>query len=542
MSSIRLTLSDLFSRQLELELPDSDGTGKRYVKLEHLTEVGGYLDYHAPIAELRPLAVKELQISGLEWRIPGGRVFFGTPATVAVLNVDGAFSFAGDAGIPLDGELFVSSLDTEVVTIELATRRISCDFRADRLVLVQNDRVGHAAFGAIDAKNLQTALGGFFVRLDGLQAQTSRASWEPDQTRYEAAAVTLRRLSTHNKQVELEADQLELPAGLDLGPEGLAVGELAIDQATLVLNDLTALLSPPDPPAPDPATPAPDPPVEPGDPEVPRLGLIDLRLLDQLDGQVDVDATVDATVPVIGHRRATHHFRVAVDDGTINFKKLERDLASLEDAVIDFEVRNGHLVLERDVPIIPWLQKPIVTWALNDVERGLARKKVVRLRTLFNYSIPNENGGERADGRTERSGGVTLRSLSCDGVDVALRLAEPPADRSLVGPLSRATLAGLTITGGFGHVAEGTSPAGELTIAAADLDFSVRDLDIGGLRFSAANIHVDAIESARLEFTGLRPGKLVATLHGVRLTGGTLRPPPPSTGEPVTETPDRSPD
>ena len=523
---MRLTLVNSSSRQLDLALADT-GKGTRFIKLEHLTEVSGLVTWQQPTAQLRPLTLREVQITGFEWPIPHGRVFFGTPATLAMLNVDGELSLAGDAGIPLDGELFAATLDTEVVTVELADRRISCDFRFARIVLVQNEGVGHAAIGTVDARNLQTSLLGFFVRLDGLVASGSRAIWQPGRTAFESASMSLRTLIAQRKGLDFEADQIELPRGMTVADGAIHIGELVVGKATVAIEDVLGWDVAAGDAAPPPATTDVD--VTTSTDEVATapttkllFDLIDLRLLDLLAGQVDVDATVDATVPVIGRRRATHHFRVPVEDGTINYKELERDLATLEDAVIDFEVRDGRLVLERDVPVLPGLNKPLVIWELSDVELALAKKRIVRLHTLLGYAFPNAGGGKSRDKSTEKPS-VVLRKLDCDNIDITLGIDEPALDQSpaaptLAGAIPRISVGELHVSGALRYQRGQDPPPSELSITAAAINLALRNVDLGGARLDIGSVRIDAIESARLGFTGMRPNALLATIRGLRLT------------------------
>src|SRR5262249_13303508 len=99
----------------------------------------------------------------------------------------------------------------------------------------------------------------------------------------------------------------------------LAFEELAIDEAVVILDPLLSV--------PAPGTP---PPAQPAARERPLNQDYDFAFLDRLAGQLDVDVVVDAKVPLIKRRVATHCFRVPIVEGTLNFKDLERDLSLLE--------------------------------------------------------------------------------------------------------------------------------------------------------------------------------------------------------------------
>src|SRR5690606_11864726 len=128
----------------------------------------------------------------------------------------------------------------------------------------------------------------------------------------------------------LDAPRIDLPGGFALGGEATGF-DVVVPELTLAVEDLmaswprrsTAALT-------EAATAVEAEP--PADPE-PRRRL-DLDFLDRIDGRLDVDLTVDVTLPVLGSRRKTHHFRVPIAKGTFNYKDLEGDLAKLEDAFI----------------------------------------------------------------------------------------------------------------------------------------------------------------------------------------------------------------
>src|SRR5688572_23497209 len=116
----------------------------------------------------------------------------------------------------------------------------------------------------------------------------------------------------------------------------------------------------------------------------PAAPLFDRNTLDRLGGSIDVDLQVDLTLPIVGRRRATHEFRIRVIDGALDFMELENDLAMLENALLDFAVREGRLVLERGIPLLPTRGhgKPIVTWDLEPDDLALAEHNLVRLAVL----------------------------------------------------------------------------------------------------------------------------------------------------------------
>jgi hypothetical protein len=152
------------------------------------------------------------------------------------------------------------------------------------------------------------------------------------------------------------------------------------------------------------AVPMADPPrreTDPGAPSAPPL--LDWNLFDGLSGRVDVDLGVVLKLPVL-ERRAVHEFRVAVDRGTVDFRKLERGLAGLEDSLLDFSVRDGELVLELGVPLLPTrgFGRRLIAWELPAAEQPLANDDRVRLARL---AQPRILVGSDSDGDKNASPG-----------------------------------------------------------------------------------------------------------------------------------------
>src|SRR5690606_38543108 len=121
---------------------------------------------------------------------------------------------------------------------------------------------------------------------------------------------------------------------------------------------------------------------------------LDLGFLDRLRGRIHLDVVTDIRLPIIRTRRATHTVRLEVRDGMIEYKRLEKGLAPLEDAVLDFAIRKGRLVLEKDIPLIPFDRRTLVSWPLEEDERRLADGGWVRLARLARPRVEVDTGRE----------------------------------------------------------------------------------------------------------------------------------------------------
>jgi hypothetical protein len=100
-------------------------------------------------------------------------------------------------------------------------------------------------------------------------------------------------------------------------------------------------------------------------------------------------------LPVIHRRVATHTARLAIAAGAIDFKELEHGLSLLEDTILDFEVEDRALLLERDAVLA---KKRLFAWPLD--APGVARTR--RGSGGPAHAAPAGGRGERARAGRER--------------------------------------------------------------------------------------------------------------------------------------------
>lgn len=229
--------------------------------------------------------------------------------------------------------------------------------------------------------------------------------------------------------------------------------------------------------------------VDEGEPGAPFV--FDWGILDFLSGRVDVDVHVDIAVPVIGRRKATHRLRVPIENGIIDYRELERNLANLENALLDFAVREEGLALERVNPIFPMRGhgKPIVVWPLGPEDRALAERDHVRLALLSSY----EMAGPPSSTSDEPSA-ISLKKLDLLGLTADLSVA--PVEIPLEGPLRLRHVERLELRGELHDHGPGS-----LAADVSGLALSVRDL--GGLSIDLAS--AVSIRPISIAFADLRP-------------------------------------
>jgi hypothetical protein len=253
---------------------------------------------------------------------------------------------------------------------------------------------------------------------------------------------------------------------------------------------------------------------------------IDWRLLDGLHGDVGVDLAVDLTVPVIGRRRATHRFRVPIESGAIDFIRLENDLSTLENTLLDFAVRDGALVLERGIPLLPTRGrgKPIIIWKLGEEDLELAQRQRVRLSVLRDAQLASaaeQPEGASKDDESTSPSSVALRRMGLGNVHARLGLAS--VQGALHGMFEVLRFEQLTVQGEVHHEPGGEPRPGHIDAELEQLETTVRGFPLGRNRLHVDNARLAQVSELEVSFEGLRPSTLRIELSGLALGHTELR-------------------
>jgi hypothetical protein len=246
--------------------------------------------------------------------------------------------------------------------------------------------------------------------------------------------------------------------------------------------------------------------------------VFDFRLLDGLSGSLHVDAVVDMTVPIIGHRRATHKLRLQVEDGSIDYRELESDLSALEESLLDFAVRDEALVLERGIPLLPTrgFGKPLVFWDLGPEDLALAHKRRVRLSVLPSARLAADLKEEREPRERESSTGMfALRRLGLEHIALDLSLNE--VSGPMQGALKSLSCERLMARGEVQHELLGEARPGVVHAELHGLATSVEGLMLGELELSVARVQLGKLHDAALLFVGLKPTHLRVALDALTM-------------------------
>jgi len=112
------------------------------------------------------------------------------------------------------------------------------------------------------------------------------------------------------------------------------------------------------------------------------------EVLDRLEGHVGFQVVIGIDLPVLGRRKTTSNFQLPVISGTVEYALLERGLASIIDTAFDLELRDDTLILEKDLPLLPFDNVTTLVWKLNPTEVQVAKAGRVRFATLLRAEQP----------------------------------------------------------------------------------------------------------------------------------------------------------
>lgn len=380
-----------------------------------------------------------------------------------------------------------------------------------RLKLTNPELVVRGVEGGLSSEHVEIA--DFVLRIGDLELSASMLRGEAVTIGWGAAGFRLSATALSSPVLRMNAADVQLTGG------GVTVSTFSLQGPSLSMASLTIQSGQasvgfrPSPAAASPARASnalPGPPAEP---------LFDWRALDTVSGQLDVDVAVDLTVPIIGHRKATHRLRVAIDRGTLDYRALESNLAKLEDALLDFSVRDGALVLERVNPLFPARGhgKPIIIWDVDAADHELAKRDRVRLSVLPQARLAGE---ARDEGEHEPSkSSIALRELAL--LHINARLALAPGAGNLRGQVRPRGIGSFILGGSVFHETGGSregSALGEL----ADLSAEIHQLALGASRLDVGSVKAVAISPIELAFADVNPTKLQLGLSGFVMEGFAL--------------------
>ena len=509
---MKIALDRIDSHGLVVDLAHASSTTRERIAIRSVTGLRGVLEQGADRLALSETAAEILVLDAL--RVLLGKLVLSsekgaTLHRVTIALVKESSSLALDAGA---GSVVAADLAIAVGDVALA-------FGATLTgaLLTVRDAEGSLAAERVELRD-------FSLRVGDLVLASSAVTGRGVAIRWGAQGFAM------NAQ-GLEAAALDVVSGeLRLALSGVVVEAFALDGPKMTARRATAergrlaLAIAPSPPG---ANAAPSPPPAPPAPPAPHAPAFDWRVLDGLAGDVDIDVEVDLTVPIIGNRNATHRLRVPIANGALDYRALESNLAALENALIDFSVRDGGLCLERVNPLFPARGhgKPFVIWDLDAADLALAMQDRVRLAVLPGARLVDSAGeGDSPEPREPaKKSAIALRRLALHRIDVKLALA--PVAGALGGQVRLRSIGSLVLQGSVDHAPDEAqqrpgSVLGELSALAA----SIVGLPIGASVLHVASVELASASPLEVTFLDVRPTNLQLDLAQITLTDVVLSP------------------
>lgn len=503
---LRLSFAQVDVEGLELELPIPAGHRvPPRVTLRSAQRLSGRIVQRAGQLRIDRLEAEQIALDAL--RLIFGSVVLGEEGKAVLEGVK--CTFAQQETVELDLE--AAMVRAHRLSVEVSGTSVSArpSFR-DLRVAAQGEE------GSFEAEDL--LLENFVIAARGLRVESPRVEATRLRVEWGAAGFRLEAHGARAPSLKVRADAFELEL------EAIAIAHLVSHEAHVLLEGaevgkviLDARFEPRDSAS---ATvelvPKAAPPVA-----HPRF---DGRLLDALFGELKVDLRVDLEVPILGRRVATHRFRVPVEAGAVNFLQLEDDLSTLENAILNFSVRDHALVLERGIPLLQSRGngKAIVVWALDDVDHALARDRDrVRLAVLPDFDLAKDADSDGTEPKSKPK--IAIRALGAENVELSLRLE--PSEIVRQGVLPNMAVGSLSVHGEVHPLTREGSREGRLQLEAREISATVRTL-LHDHPVELVELRCAAIPEAELTFVGSHIERVQITLEKLGLKSAERLPVP----------------
>ena len=496
---MKISLEHLDARALRVELP---GEGQEVVAVRAAKALRGALEQASDRLVLSGVVAEHLELEAL-------RLLLGS---LVLAMAAGATAKELEVALEQTKETLELDLTTPLYEAPELSFEVDDVHVRGRVALTSVRLSVRGDDGSLSCERLD--LTDFVLRIGAVELVAERLLGLAVEIAWGQAGFQLVAGSLEAPSLRLTAPELRLDAnGVDVRSLALHGTKLSIGKVALERGDV-AVSFPPVPESPTPIDASPAPPTA-GEP------LVDMRFLDALSGQLDVDVVVDLTVPIIGRRHATHRLRVAIDEGSIDYRALEKNLSRLEDALLDFSVRDGALVLERVNPLFPTRGhgKPVVIWDVDAAGLELAKRDRVRLAVLPEARLASEAEEHEREAPPSRSS-IVLRQLELRALNA--RLAMAPIALPSSGQLRPRHLGSLSIGGSLFHDPGGAARPGSMLGELSDLAASIDDLVLGTPHVDLANLSVAAFSPIEIAFSGLRPTQVQLGLTSLVLDDVTL--------------------
>ncbi|MCB9615183.1 MAG: hypothetical protein H6722_22325 [Sandaracinus sp.] len=495
---LRLSFAQVDVDGLELELPTPDGQREPpRVVLRNARRLAGRIVQGPGHLRVDRVTAEQLGLDAL--RLVFGAVVLSEEGKAVLEGVSCTFDRQDEVELDLEAAV----VRTHRLTVDIPGFSVGARASFRDLSIAAQGAEGSFEAEALHLESFVIQAGKVRIEAPRIEAERLRLEWGAAGFRLEAhkAHAPSLTIRAENVEVELEAISVTHVVGHETHfviEEG-EIGKLSVDARFEPRDTAGATVE-----------------LAPTEPPPPRSPHFDFALLDRLFGELKVDLRVDLEVPILGRRVATHRFRLPVDAGSVNFLQLEDDLSTLENAILNFAVRDKKLVLERGIPLIKarGKGKAILVWDLDDEDFALARDRDrVRLATMPRFRIA-KSAAESEGSEPGSKPKIALRALGLENVELALRLEKSDVEHS--GILPRMDIESLSVDGQIHPLTREGDRDGRLTLRARGLGATVRTV-LNDHPVEVVDLRCAEIPEAELGFDGSALQRVQVTLEKLSL-------------------------
>ncbi len=504
---MRLALESLQTRGLSLLLSEAADGLPQKVELRSALDVTGALEQAEGRLTLTGAAAREVVFAAI------GIVFGSVRLTEGELAARDLFTELTREGSRLALRAGAAALHAESSALDVGAFHVEGQVRLEGLVVTASDATGQVVIDTLEIRGFRLRDGAVSAIADSLTVRELRVGW--------GAGAQLEAESVESPELRFSAQGVELSAHAVAG-RGVSWrnGRATVRDAELGTASITGYLVDSND----------DRPHGNGVSRPLDLAALEpyLRVLDGLSGHLNVDVLLDLKIPLLGTNRRTHELRVPIEKGSFDFRRLEGNLATLENALLDFAVRDGALGLELGIPLLPTRGrgKQLVVWPLSSPDLALAQQNRVRLATLPRAQLAAGQPPSAAEESAEREGNspFALEHLGAENLDLRLTLAHVGSDEAV----RRVRVDELTLRGEVHHVVEGSARLGELVGALRALRLELEELPLGVARLTLEGLDVQDVSDLHLHFQDTHPTRVNGVVTALRFHGLELSVPPSS--------------
>ncbi len=510
---MRALLERLDTRGLVVELPAARDGKPQSVAVRTAEGLKGALEHDGERLSLTGVFAEHVLFEAI------GLVFGNVRLTEGELDTRGLHAELTKVGDSLSLDLGTESISAGTSAVDVGPFHVEGRVRLERLEVKAHEHAGHVAIGKIEVNGFRLRDGSVSMIADLVAAHDLYIGWGgPEGLELRASVFEAPELRFFARGLELTAKACSANA---LAWRG---GRATVGSASLGHTRLTGHLERPTESAEVPPRPIGEPAFDLDDLRSERSEKY-LRILDGLSGHFDVDVAVDVRLPLLGSSRRVHELRVPIERGSFDYRQLERNLPTLENALLDFAVRDGALGLELGIPLLPTRGrgKQLMVWDLGPSDLALAEQNRLRLAVLplvrpaIDVPSPSAAGDEKP--------AFSLEHVGLSNVDIALSLAHEA--REPEAPLRLLRFEALTLRGDVHHTVEGNAQAGELVGGLRGLEAQIHRLSLAENSLTVDSFSIQEVGDIHLLFLETHPARIDAEMKQLTLAGLTFVHPVP---------------